>query len=105
MNEIYFNVDGGFLEGILRGYRDGLLTTHQYMNLTQCDTMDDLKLQLATTDYGPFLQNEPSPMSTSTLSARCTDALVQEFQFLQQNSAEPISKFLDYITYGYMIDN
>ncbi|KAJ1959743.1 H(+)-transporting V0 sector ATPase subunit d [Dipsacomyces acuminosporus] len=105
MSEIYFNVDAGYLEGVLRGYRDGLVTSHQYLNLTQCETMDDLKLQLAATDYGPFLQNEPSPLSTSTLSARCTDALVQEFQYLQQNAAEPISKFLDYITYGYMIDN
>ncbi|KAJ2454660.1 H(+)-transporting V0 sector ATPase subunit d [Coemansia sp. RSA 2336] len=105
MNEIYFNADAGYLEGIVRGYRDGLVTGAQYLNLTQCETMDDLKLQLATTDYGTFLQNEPSPMSTSTLSARCTDSLVAEFQYLQQNAAEPISKFLDYITYGYMIDN
>ncbi|KAJ1859047.1 H(+)-transporting V0 sector ATPase subunit d [Coemansia sp. RSA 2131] len=105
MNEIYFNADAGYLEGIVRGYRDGLISGAQYLNLTQCETMDDLKLQLATTDYSTFLQNEPSPMSTSTLSARCTDALVGEFQYLQQNAAEPISKFLDYITYGYMIDN
>ncbi|KAJ2864912.1 H(+)-transporting V0 sector ATPase subunit d [Coemansia aciculifera] len=105
MNEIYFNAYAGYLEGVVRGYRDGLITAPQYLNLTQCETMDDLKLQLATTDYASFLQNEPSPMSTSTLSARCTDALVAEFQYLQQNAAEPISKFLDYITYGYMIDN
>ncbi|KAJ2779351.1 H(+)-transporting V0 sector ATPase subunit d [Coemansia javaensis] len=105
MNEIYFNVDAGYLEGVVRGYRDGLITAPQYLNLTQCETMDDLRLQLATTDYGAFLQNEPSPISTSTLVARCTDALVAEFQYLQQNAAEPISRFLDYITYGYMIDN
>ncbi|KAJ2787339.1 H(+)-transporting V0 sector ATPase subunit d [Coemansia interrupta] len=105
MNEIYFNIDAGYLEGIVRGYRDGLITAPQYMNLTQCETMDDLKLQLATTDYASFLQNEPSPLATSTLSARCTEALVAEFQYMQQNAAEPISKFLDYITYGYMIDN
>ncbi|KAJ2510006.1 H(+)-transporting V0 sector ATPase subunit d [Coemansia sp. RSA 2049] len=105
MKEIYFNADAGYLEGVVRGYRDGLITAPQYMNLTQCETMDDLKLQLATTDYAPFLQNEPSPISTSTLSARCTDALVAEFQYLQQNSAEPVSRFLEYITYGYMIDN
>ncbi|KAJ2566343.1 H(+)-transporting V0 sector ATPase subunit d [Coemansia sp. RSA 1822] len=91
MNEIYFNADAGYLEGIVRGYRDGLISGAQYLNLTQCETMDDLKLQLATTDYSTFLQNEPSPMSTSTLSARCTDALVGEFQYLQQNAAEPIS--------------
>lgn len=105
MDEIYFNADAGYQEGIVRGYRDGLLTAHQYINLTQCETMDDLKLQLAATDYASFLQSEPSPIATSTLLARCTDALVAEFQYLQQNSAEPVSKFLDYITYGYMIDN
>jgi len=31
--------------------------------------------------------------------------LVEEFQYLRKNSVEPLTTFLDYITYGYMIDN
>ncbi len=29
-----------YLEGIVRGYRNGLLTTGAYNNLTQCETID-----------------------------------------------------------------
>ncbi|KAJ1914423.1 H(+)-transporting V0 sector ATPase subunit d [Mycoemilia scoparia] len=101
----YFNVDNGYLEGIVRGYRDGFLTAGQYHNLTQCDTMDDLKQQLTTSDYASALQNEPSPLFTSTLLNRCTDTLVQQFQYLRTNAAEELGKFLDYLSYSYMIDN
>jgi V-type H+-transporting ATPase subunit d len=29
-----------YLEGIVRGYRNGLLTSANYANMTQCDTID-----------------------------------------------------------------
>lgn len=61
----------------------------------------DLKLHLASTDYGNFLQNEPSPLATTTISEKCTLKMVKEFQYLRANSVEPISKFLDYITYAH----
>ena len=32
----------------------------------------DMKMHLASTDYGNFLQNEPSPISSSTLQDKCT---------------------------------
>ena len=31
-----------------------------------------MKMHLASTDYGNFLQNEPSPISTTTLAEKCT---------------------------------
>jgi hypothetical protein len=36
----------GFLEGVIRGFKAGLLSQTQYQNLTQCDTLDDFKMQL-----------------------------------------------------------
>jgi len=99
------NVDGGYLEGLLRGYRAGILTTTDYANLTQCESIDDMKMHLSSTDYGNFLQNEASPISTATLALKCTEKLVEEFNFLRLQSVEPLATFLDYITYGYMIDN
>lgn len=33
-------VDAGFLEGIVRGYKAGLLTQNQYNNLTQCESIE-----------------------------------------------------------------
>ncbi|KAI9227160.1 MAG: ATP synthase subunit [Piptocephalis tieghemiana] len=105
MEGLFFNVDNGYIEGIVRGYRSGVLTNQQYLNLTQCESLDDLKLQLSATDYGQFLQNEPSPLTTSVIAEKSTEKLVEEFRYLQSTAVPPLTKFLDYITYGYMIDN
>ncbi|KAG1785962.1 ATPase V0 complex subunit D [Suillus plorans] len=105
MEGLFFNVNNGFLEGIVRGYKSGILTQSHYASLTQCETLEDFKTQLSATDYGNFLANEPSPLSTSTIADKATQTLVDHFNFLRSNSVEPLSKFLDYITYGYMIDN
>ncbi|KAG1748630.1 ATPase V0 complex subunit D [Suillus lakei] len=105
MEGLFFNVNNGFLEGIVRGYKSGTLTQSHYASLTQCETLEDFKTQLSATDYGNFLANEPSPLSTATIADKATQTLVDQFNFLRSNSVEPLSKFLDYITYGYMIDN
>jgi len=57
-----FNVKDGYLEGIVRGHKGALLRVGDYNNLAQCETLDDVKLHLAGTDYGPYLANEPSPL-------------------------------------------
>jgi V-type H+-transporting ATPase subunit d len=105
MEALLFNVSTGFLEGIVRGYKAGLLTQGHFANLTQCETLEDFRTQLSTTDYGNFLANEPSPISTSTIAEKATQVLVDQFNYLRSNAVEPLSKFLDYITYAYMIDN
>ncbi|KAL1919512.1 uncharacterized protein VTP21DRAFT_2205 [Calcarisporiella thermophila] len=100
-----FNANDGYLEAIVRGYRSGILTHQQYLNLSQCETLEDLKLQLSATDYGNFLQNEPSPISTSTIAEKLTEKLVREFEYIRTHAVHPLAKFLDYMTYAYMIDN
>jgi V-type H+-transporting ATPase subunit d len=37
---MFYNVSGGYVEGIVRGYRNTLLTSQNYSNLTQCETID-----------------------------------------------------------------
>ncbi|RXK35080.1 V-type H+-transporting ATPase subunit AC39 [Tremella mesenterica] len=98
-------MDAGFLEGMVRGYKGGLLTQNNYHNLTQCDNLEDFRLQLSSTDYGNFLANEPLPLSTATIADRATEKLVAEFNYLRTNAVEPLATFMDYITYAYMIDN
>lgn len=95
----------GYAEGLVRGYRNGLLTSSQYLNLTQCDTLDDLKLQLTSTDYGNFLSNVPSPLSTSNFQSKAFSKLIEEFRYIRAQAVEPLSQFMDYICYAYMIDN
>ncbi|KAJ3995710.1 V0 complex, c/d subunit of ATPase [Lentinula boryana] len=105
MEALLFNVDSGFLEGTVRGYKAGILTQSHYTNLTQCESLEDFRTQLSATDYGNFLANESLPISTATIADKATQILVDQFKYLRNNAVEPLSKFLDYVTYAYMIDN
>jgi V-type H+-transporting ATPase subunit d len=40
MEAMYYNIEGGYLEGILRGLKLGILTNANYINLTQCENLD-----------------------------------------------------------------
>ena len=40
LSELLFNVDSGFLEGLARGLKNGILKEEDYRHLTQCDTLD-----------------------------------------------------------------
>lgn len=104
MEGLFFNVHSGYVEGIVRGYRNSLLTSSNYSNLTQCETLDDLKLQL-TPSYGEQLANVAPPFTTSTIATKATDKLVQDFRYLRAQATGALAKFMDFLTYSYMIDN
>ena len=40
MDTMNFNVDHGYLEGIIRGFKSGILKESEYLNLAQCETLD-----------------------------------------------------------------
>ncbi|XP_036375213.1 V-type proton ATPase subunit d 1-like [Megalops cyprinoides] len=103
--ELSFNVDNGYLEGLVRGFKAGILTRADYQNLAQCETLEDLKLHLQSTDYGNFLNNESEDLTVSRIDDKLKERLLAEFRCLRSHSLQPLSTFLDYITYGYMIDN
>lgn len=56
-------------------------------------------MQLSATDYGNFLANETPPISTSTIAEKATQKLVDEFNYIRSNSVQPLTKFLDYMTF------
>jgi len=64
-----------------------------------------VKLHLQTTAYGDFLANEPLPLHSTTIAEKCTHKMVEDFNYLRCNAVTPLTKFLDYITYSFMIDN
>lgn len=35
-----FNIDGGYLEGLCRGFKCGILKQSDYLNLVQCETLE-----------------------------------------------------------------
>ncbi|XP_065835356.1 V-type proton ATPase subunit d-like [Oscarella lobularis] len=100
-----FNVDNGYLEGLVRGFKAGILTQADYLNLCQCETLEDIKLHLQSTSYGNFLQNEPSPLNVSTIDDKMKELLVVEFEHMRNQAVQPLAQFLDFMTYSYMIDN
>ncbi|KAJ8272679.1 hypothetical protein GJAV_G00092130 [Gymnothorax javanicus] len=104
-SELSFNVDHGYLEGVVRGFKAGILKQADYQNLAQCETLEDLKLHLQGTDYGNFLANESEDLTVSRIDDKMKERLLAEFRYLRAHSLPPLSTFLDYITYSYMIDN
>uniref|UniRef100_A0AAY5KRQ5 V-type proton ATPase subunit n=1 Tax=Esox lucius TaxID=8010 RepID=A0AAY5KRQ5_ESOLU len=104
-SELYFNVDNGYLEGLVRGFKAGILSQGDYLNLVQCETLEDLKLHLQSTDYGSFLANEASPLTVSVIDDKLKEKMVVEFRHMRNQSYEPLASFMDFITYSYMIDN
>lgn len=105
MSIFTFNLNDGFSEAILRGYRQCLLTPEDYNRLGRCATMEDLRSALEETDYGLFLQDEPLPLCVSTLASKCRNKMAEEFFHLRSIASKPLIQFLDFILIDKMIDN
>ena len=43
-----FNIDNGYLEGLCRGFKNGVLRQTDYLNLVQCETLDGKILTVLT---------------------------------------------------------
>eukprot|EP00978_Attheya_sp_CCMP212_P021804 scaffold64098_cov53-Attheya_sp.AAC.5 len=89
-----FNILHGFPEALVRDYH----------HMTQCDTLDDVKLNLTETDYGEALADS-TILTPSSLQEVAIEKLVTEFQYLRTQAVEPLATFMDFITYEYMIEN
>ena len=99
-----FNMSHGFVEALVRGYRSGFLKDADYHHLTQCEALEDVKLNLQETDYDVFLNAETN-ITPATIETNALKKMVTEFFYFRHNAVEPLSTFMDYITYEYMIEN
>jgi len=99
-----FNILHGFAEALVRGCRSSFLADADYHHLTQCETLDDMKLNLTETDYSDALA-DAGTLNPAILQAAAVGKLVTEFQYLRSQAVEPLTTFLDFITYEYMIEN
>ena len=118
------NMEDGFSEAFLRGLRSTFLTDADYVNLKEGgaragsssgsssssgdkparEDFEDLRLALQETDYGNFLAAEPA-LDPKIIAARATEKWVKEFKYLRATSTGPLARFLDFVSYEYMIDN
>lgn len=53
MEGCFYNVNGGYIEGVVRGYRNTLLTGQNYSNLVQCDTIDGMLIHILPVAHIP----------------------------------------------------
>ena len=104
-NMATFNINDGYIEGLIRGYKSRLLNQNDYTNLAQCDTLEDVKLILQATEYNDFLNDEIGPLHATTFGDACTRQMVSQFNHIRAQCVEPLATFMDYMTYQYMIDN
>ena len=70
-----------FLDDVVCGHDVSIHLTDTVFNLSQCqcENLEDVKLNLTGSDYGPYLANEASPIYTSTIVEKCTKKLVDDW--------------------------
>ncbi|KAH8406980.1 hypothetical protein KR222_002949 [Zaprionus bogoriensis] len=105
MHSCGFNRNFGYLEGITRGFKNGILKQSDYLSLTQCETLEDLAANIQNTDYGNVFASDGSAIDIEFIENRLRARMVQQYNYMRINATEPLSTFLDYIRYEHMIDN
>jgi len=68
-NMATFNILHGFPEALVRGMRSSFLADSDYHHLTQCENLDDFRLNLSETDYSEGVQDSAALTPTSLQSA------------------------------------
>lgn len=99
-----FNIHHGFIEALIRGMRCSFLKDADYHHITQCENLEDVKLNLSETDYADAVA-DMAVLTPSDLQAAAIQKLVTEFKYVRTQAVEPLATFLDFITYEYMIEN
>jgi V-type H+-transporting ATPase subunit d len=93
-------------EGIVRGHKAGLLTSADYAALFQAETLEDVKLNLAGTDYGHHLAaSADARLTPSTIVDAATAKLVADWASMRAAASGDLATFMDLCTHGHMIDN
>jgi len=100
-----FNVNHGFTEAVVRGLRSGFLGPEDYRRISTADSLEDVRSALEETDFGTFLQDEPSPLFASTISKKCYERLSDDFNYVKAQTNEPLTTFMDFMQREKVIDN
>jgi len=55
---MFFNVDDGYPEAMIRSLRKGILKDDLYLQLKSCNNLNEFKLVLEDTDYGSYFSQD-----------------------------------------------
>jgi len=100
----FFNIQDGYAEAILRGFRKSFLNLQNYELLRGCKDLKELKAILMDTDYADFIK-EWNESDTVSLKMCLKKKLSDEIDYIQANSGPELQKFIQIIRHKYMIDN
>ena len=67
-----FNIHHGFVEALVRGMRSSFLGDADYHHITQCESLEDVKLNMTETDYADAVA-DLSVLTPSGLQAAATE--------------------------------
>jgi V-type H+-transporting ATPase subunit d len=99
-----FNLENGYCESLLRGYRSSFLTPEDYKKLAQCENLEDVRSVLEDTEYGNFLQDDQN-LSPSLILHRLKQFTADQFAYFMSNASGNLYEFLVFIKKEKMIDN
>jgi len=102
---LFFNVDEGYTEAVVRGLKKSFLEEEDYNALKNATNLVDFKTALEATDYEEVLQQEPNPIPVPRLQTLLKQKLADDMQYLQAQASSPLYEFIDLMRHGYMIEN
>ena len=101
---VFFNVDDGYSEALLRGFRKSILGEQQYTALRNTQNLKDFKSVLIDTDYSDYVKDY-TETDTSALKMLLKKKLADEIDQVQSVAGPDLDKFIEMIRHKYMIDN
>ena len=101
---VFFNVDDGYSEALLRGFRKSTLGEQQYTALRNTTNLKDFKSVLIDTDYSDYVKDY-NETDTSALKMLLKKKLADEIDQVQSVAGPELDKFIEMIRHKYMIDN
>ena len=101
---VFFNVNDGYSEALLRGFRKSILGEQQYTALRNTTNLKDFKSVLIDTDYSDYVKDY-NETDTSALKMLLKKKLADEIDQVQSVAGPDLDKFIEMIRHKYMIDN
>jgi len=122
MEMSFFNVQDGLGEAFARNFRRGLLKVEDYQALSNCESLEDLKMALCNTGNTPFQGDDPRDFgykewledwepelnmegAVRELERRLNRGLCAQYEEFRTNSVGKQRQFLEFLTHEYRIHN
>jgi hypothetical protein len=91
-----FNIRHGFAEALVRGMRSSFLSDQDYNHLIQCETLEDVRLNLTETDYADSIADFNSLTPAMLQKAAVEKVCFLFFLFLMKRDDDRIAEMRDW---------